>query len=206
MSARVTAAGHRARAVAFRALRSVSTRSPARRGRIRGKPVALGLGLTILLLAGALMLPAGTAGPVRGGAGTAEPTSPPPAAAVPSLQADDPAAAVLDLLRLRHECLAEASVLCLDGVDQAGSVAMATDSDLVRQAQAGDTAVDLRPTPSSAEASATELSATVQERTGNAALVVLGDAGGQPAPNTQPASALVIKGEAGWRLRELFDY
>ncbi|PXA67556.1 hypothetical protein CTB96_12635 [Cryobacterium arcticum] len=115
-------------------------------------------------------------------------------------ETDDPAAAVLDLLRRREHCLAEASVLCLDGVDQAGSVALEADSYAVRQRQAaGDTA-------SSTEVGrAEQLTATVQERSGNAALVVLsriGDEGG----NTQPASALVIRGEAGWRLRELFDY
>lgn len=218
VTARVTAAGHRARTVVARtvvarAVRPVSAGGPSRRGRLPAKPVAVALGLTVLLVTGALMLPSGTEGSVRGGSRTAESADPSPAAgnkepvAAPSLQADDPAAAVLDLLQLRRDCLAEASVVCLDGVDQPGSVAMATDSYLVRQAQATDSSADPRE-----EAAVPSLAATVQERTGNAALVVLGDAGGQaaqnpqPAPNTQPASALVIKGEAGWRLRELFDY
>lgn len=77
---------------------------------------------------------------------------------------------------------------------------MAADSYAVRQAQA---------VPESRQPGVsgrtTGLGATVQERTGNAALVVFGDPT-DAGINAQPASALVIKGEAGWRLRELFDY
>ena len=125
--------------------------------------------------------------------GTADPEG-----VLPSvLTGDDPAAAVLELLRRREECLAETSVLCLDGVDQPGSVLMAADGYRIRQLQTEPSAAPSAGPP------AGPVTADVRERTGNAALVVLSGGAGV---NAQPASALMIKGEAGWRLRELFDY
>jgi hypothetical protein len=113
------------------------------------------------------------------------------------LLGDDPAAAALVLLSRREVCLAEASVLCLERVDQPGSVAMAADGYLIR---------NLTGEPPGAPdrgAAAESLTAEVREHTGNSALVELGPGSGV---NAQPAAALMIKGEAGWRLRELFDY
>jgi hypothetical protein len=142
--------------------------------------------------------PEETQGESDAGAESRPAAAPDPATAPTVLTGDDPAAAVLELLRLRQACLAQASVLCLDAVDQPGSVAMATDSYLIRQlpVQPGG------PQPAEPESPVT---AEVREHTGNSALVVLGDAS-SAGVNAQPASALVIKGEAGWRLRELFDY
>jgi len=180
--------------------------------RVVPRPAIVGACLAAVLASGAwaaLTWAEAPSGPgVAAEASAGPPVSPsasPPVgagSADPALVADDPAAATLALLQLRDECLAAASVLCLDGVDQAGSVAMAADTYQARQAEdgAGGSAGD------EAEAVArTEVTATVQERRGNAALIILTPvtAAGQ---NTQPASALVIKGEAGWRLRELFDY
>jgi len=115
-----------------------------------------------------------------------------------AISADDPAEAAVALLELRERCLAAASVLCLDGVDQPGSVAMTADVDGVRRDSSGSG--DYR---TGSDPSAFELTASVQERSGDAAMVVLTEVG---AGTTQPAAALMIKGEAGWRLRELFDY
>jgi hypothetical protein len=139
--------------------------------------------------------------PATPGASDPGPAVPDGAAAELSiLEGDDPAAAALELLQRREACLTDASVLCLENVDQPGSVAMTADSYAIRQAQA---------LPESRQpgvsGGAGDLTATVQERTGNAALVVLSDPT-DAGINAQPASALVIKGEAGWRLRELFDY
>ena len=197
--------------------------------RIPRKPALAGLGVAGVVLVAALTLleparspAAPDSGPVQGTHQSAEPERGQPGAertdgavaatGTPTASAtvggegaeaettDDPAAAVLDLLRRREQCLTEASVLCLDGVDQAGSVALEADSYAVRQRQeAGDTG------SSTERGRAEQLTATVQERSGNAALVVLSGIGEEGA-NTQPASALVIRGEAGWRLRELFDY
>jgi hypothetical protein len=127
------------------------------------------------------------------------PDAPEPRAEPSVLTADDPAAAVVELLRRRRACMAAESVLCLDGVDQPGSVAMAADGYLIRQLPTGPAEAAAREEPE------TPVTATVQEHTGNSALVVLGE-GPADGVNAQPASALVIKGEAGWRLRELFDY
>jgi hypothetical protein len=102
------------------------------------------------------------------------------------------------LLHLREVCLATTSVPCLGGVDQAGSVAMATDSDRARDPHSTGAAVALTLT-------AGAYTATVQERRGNAALVTLIPVVTEGG-DRHPASALMIKGEAGWRLRELFDY
>jgi len=196
-------------------------------GRVRlrraRRPVLVGAGLAVVLGAGGLgVLGQGGAAPGGGGqrdlpshaqsdvpsdAAADATATDGDAAAVPtdSLLADDPAAATLTLLALRERCLANASVLCLDSVDQAGSVASAADVYSVRQGQPGT------PTGGASPWGATvPFTAGVQERTGNSALVLLtpvADAAGSELGETrQPASALVIKGEAGWRLRELFDW
>jgi hypothetical protein len=204
---------------------------PGDRRPMAGRPVLLGVGLAaILSMGGVAALSAippesaqgssagfgsstGVSGPE--GDSAAQPgqptsdTAPEPDSGRPEaaelraepsvLTADDPAAAVVELLRRRRACMAAASVPCLDGVDQPGSVAMAADGYLIRQLPTVPAEAAAREEPE------TPVTATVQERTGNSALVVLGE-GSADGVNAQPASALVIKGEAGWRLRELFDY
>ena len=116
---------------------------------------------------------------------------------------DDPVEALVALLETRERCIRDLSILCLDGVDQAGSAAMAHDVALVRSLQSDTTEqlVDAPLDPSAAE---------LVERLGDSALVRLGaldsgaeDSGDQPsdAGETQPASLLLMKGEAGWRIR-----
>ncbi|TFC01868.1 hypothetical protein E3O42_09295 [Cryobacterium adonitolivorans] len=175
----------------------------------------VGVCLAVVLAAGGLAALSWADSPAAGpGTTTARPAAEPAAAQgdngsagaagfAGTLEADDPAAATLALLQLREGCLAEASVLCLEGVDQAGSVAMAADSYQARQE--APSAGRLAAQGPLTVGKATVFTATVQERRGNAALIVLTPVAGGPA-RMQPASALVIKGEAGWRLRELFDY
>ena len=181
------------------------------------RPVIAGICLAVVLAAGGLAALSwaespGAAGDTGDRPDTAPQSSSPGAettsgqgddGSAAALLADDPAAATLALLELREGCLAQASVLCLDGVDQAGSVVMAADS---YQAQQTEPSAE-RPAAEGAPrlGGTAGFTASVQERRGNAALIVLTPVAGGP-PNTQPASALVIKGEAGWRLRELFDY
>lgn len=206
----------------FKASWSGSSRFNAVRPGVRsraGRPVLVGVCLAVLLSAGGLSALSWTGAPAASGESTEpldsapdpdEARSPATQDGAPpgstdheaTLVGDDPAAATLALLELRRRCLAAASVLCLDGVDQAGSAAMAADSYAVRQADGGHDGADGRPGTGPVEEPG--YTATVQERRGNAALIVLTPAAGRP--NTQPASALVIRGEAGWRLRELFDY
>ena len=84
----------------------------------------------------------------------------------------------------RQTCLAAAQVSCLAEVDQAGSAAMRADENSVlgqREAFAIDTH-----------------GAVLVERVGGSAIV-------SALLNEQPASFLLMKGEAGWRLREFFE-
>jgi hypothetical protein len=212
-----TGGRHRLRERVIGALAALQRAVPGwvRPQRVPARPLLAGLGLAVaLVLLGVTVLEAVEPGSGSGpGSAAAGVQSTPTAAAtleapgeVPDeeddrsvVDGDDPAAAALVLIRQRAGCLVEASVLCLDNVDQLGSVAMAADGYLVRQLQSG-------PDSTAAAAAAwIPTTAELRERTGNAALVVLT----RPADgdvNAQPASALVIKGEAGWRLRELFDY
>jgi serine/threonine protein kinase len=138
-----------------------------------------------------------------------------------AIAADDPVAASIALLSVRAICLAESSVLCLEGVNQSGSAAMAADRYAVRTSQQADgekPAESLGP------------DARLVERTGDSALVeitrietdsaqpddvrpdaspsssVEEPAAGDAQTKSKPASLLIIKGEAGWRVREIFDY
>jgi hypothetical protein len=135
-------------------------------------------------------------------------TDAPTAALVPGdeavLQGEDPVAAVVELLRLRQECLAAVSLLCLDGSDQQASAVFTADSYQVRLAQQGSAAPDT--------VSWTLHTPTLVEQTGNSALVSLElspeavAAAAADQKDSHPASVLVIKGEAGWRLREIFEF
>jgi serine/threonine protein kinase len=112
-----------------------------------------------------------------------------------AIAGDDPLLAAAALMRVRALCLAAASVICLDAADQAGSVAMATDGYAVRMVQQG--------TPAIAGMTWESHTASLAERSGDSALVTLTP--GHNDPERKPASLLVVKGEAGWRLREIFE-
>ena len=116
------------------------------------------------------------------------------APAVDPVLSDDPVAALGALLAERERCLRDLSVLCLDGVLQGGSAAMERDAAIVRSIQGGG------ETPPEAEIAAGELA--LVERLGDSALVSLGTAGPDPPGQSKPASALVMRGEAGWRIRD----
>ncbi len=101
------------------------------------------------------------------------------------------------------------SVLCLDRVDEVGSGALEDDRAAIRAAQQGGELLD--PLAGATWAKAPVL----VERLGDSALVRLGEAlpGIQdasspdptPPPSSDsrsgPASLLLVKGEAGWRIR-----
>lgn len=111
-----------------------------------------------------------------------------------AVSGDDPAAAVSALLRIRAGCLVTVSVVCLDGVHQSQSAALAADGYTLRQMQQGGGTPEREDLASWA--------AVLVERTGDVALVSLQ----APDAQRQPASVLVVKGEAGWRIRDIFDY
>ena len=112
-----------------------------------------------------------------------------------AIEGDDPVAAVAALLGRRASCLAASSLVCLVEVDQTGSALLALDSYVVRERQEGGSGQDL--------ADYLTYSSSVAERTGDLAVVALTPPPGEE--KSQPASVLVVKGEGGWRLREIFD-
>ncbi|WP_157496837.1 hypothetical protein [Leifsonia sp. Leaf264] len=106
----------------------------------------------------------------------------------PAIAADDPVAAASALLTARALCLRLEDADCLAAVDQAGSPIDEAD----RHALAvGDVPPSLPPADG----------IILTGRTGDAAMVSLPEATGE----TTPASLLLMKGEAGWRLREVFE-
>jgi hypothetical protein len=110
---------------------------------------------------------------------------PPTSSEVPDGGDDDPLVALHELVTRRDGCFRDLSVLCLDGVDEAGSSAWDADR-MALQAilDGGDAPRSLSLT-----------SATLVERLGDSALVDLGR-------DSDPASVLLLKGEAGWRIRD----
>jgi len=134
-----------------------------------------------------------------------QPASPAPTAVPGDLAADraavegdEPVQAVRVLLRLRAGCLRAASVACLDGVDQAGSAALAADGQAARSSHQGDAAAPAEEAGESAP--------SLVERRGGIALVAVVLTEASAHGNSKPASVLVVKGEAGWRIRQIFDY
>jgi len=187
-------------------LASVMTRA---RNRIMAKRraviVAGCVATATTVLALTLLQPAGPpgdermpeSGPPTAGAQpvSAAPFDAPDAAARAAIVGDDPVAAVPHLLAARSSCLAAEREDCLAGSDQAGSPIMA--ADLYR-------AQNLKDGASLGEHAAyAGHTAVLIERTGNSALLTLEP--GAEAGYNKPASLLVIKGEAGWRLREIFE-
>jgi len=106
----------------------------------------------------------------------------------PAIMADDPVAAASALAAAREQCVRDRSVLCLDGVAQAGSAALSDDQNLVRALQGG---AEL-----TASWSLNADSITVVERLGNS--VLLRVAGQNDAVTT----ILMMKGNDGWRFRD----
>ncbi len=114
---------------------------------------------------------------------------------------DDPVAAAIILLRQRQECLARkvSDGQCLDAIDQPGSMLDGVDR---AQLATGRAPTDVNDISS--------MSVSLVERMGNAALLALtppaaANSGADGfAVQQKPASLLVVRGEAGWRLRELF--
>jgi len=159
------------------------------------RPVWMALAVVAVALGAAVLLvpddePVGAPQPVASasvapdapGASSASVSPPSP------VSVDDPLEAVPLLLAAREGCVRELSIQCLDAVDQAGSAAMSTDAELIQSI------VDGTEPPIDALFATPDV--TLVDRLGDSALVSLGD-----VPKTQPASLLLVKGEAGWRIR-----
>jgi hypothetical protein len=122
-----------------------------------------------------------------------------------AVEGDDPLAAAVVLVAGRERCLRSLSQLCLDDVDQPESGALRDDRQAIRAAQQGGELPD--PLMAEGTVPAPEL----VERLGDSALVRLREAASgtstaapnPPAPQREPASLLLVKGEAGWRIRDV---
>ncbi|RIJ55625.1 serine/threonine protein kinase [Clavibacter phaseoli] len=194
--------------------RAVGARVTSELAAVRPRVWALGASALLLLLAGAVTVPLLT-GPARGE--TVAPTSAPTPSASASASGDDapstapdpdveaaaspdPDVAAPALLRLRASCLHRADVGCLGGVDEAGSAV----EDADRSAVASDAA-------SALDDAALHVADALgpAQRLGDSALIGLRpevEPGSEtPAPGRRTASLLIVRGEAGWRIRDLMD-
>ena len=143
--------------------------------------------IAVALVLAIVLVPQGTASTSSDGSpATPRPTSSATHSALPN----DPVLALPLLLSARNECLHDLSVLCLDAADEQSSAVLNDDADLIRRIQSG------QQIPASAIITAQ--APTLVERLGDSALVDLHTASG-------PASALMIRGEAGWRIRSFLD-
>jgi hypothetical protein len=103
--------------------------------------------------------------------------------------ADDPVAAAAALLEIRATCLAAADVECLRAVEQPGSSIEARDRAAIDSGLAiGESDADLD-------------AITLVADLGDAVVLSVPSVGGE----REPASLLLMRSEAGWRLREWFD-
>jgi len=122
-----------------------------------------------------------------------EPASGSPApSAGPGAPSDaDPVAAAAALLERRAECFQALDLACLDEVVQPGSVAESEDRAALTAAREGGTPPDVEFDVAAI---------TVTTEMGGAVLVTAP----RRSAEREPASLLVVRGEAGWRLREIF--
>lgn len=107
----------------------------------------------------------------------------------------EPVEAARLLLAERERCLAALALDCLGAVDQPGSAIEAADVRLVAAAQQGQAV-----SASGFRLDGVELAGEM----GDAVLLTVPREAGADGAEREPASLLMVRGEAGWRLRELF--
>ena len=100
--------------------------------------------------------------------------------------------ALIALLDARERCIRDLSVLCLDDVGQIASAALAADQDLVRRLQSGE--------ESSLPWVVSRAQLSISERLGDSVLLTVDD-----AEDSEPASILMMRSEAGWRIRDYLE-
>lgn len=107
-----------------------------------------------------------------------------PTAAGAATRGDDPLSAVTALLVARQVCFETRDAACFEEVDQAGSAALA--DDVARAASLPQGA----PAPAPLDIG----DAPFVQRTGDSAII-----------DAQSVSVLLVRGESGWRIRDVFD-
>ena len=148
------------------------------------RPVWVAAGLGVGALVAALLL----VPPPQGGV-TAQPDAPATTPSSAPALSDDPVEALSALLDERERCVRDLSVICLENVAQSGSAALDDDVQLIRSIEAGETTGVL--------ASPSAGSIQLSERHGDVALLAY-----SVGQESEPASVLLAKGEAGWRIRD----
>ncbi len=124
----------------------------------------------------------------------------PPLAASPApsrsaIEGEDPLAAARALLTARSKCFVTRSVPCLDSVDQAGSAVIEADRDLVRRLKNGGSLP--------AEATLEGFTPHLIQQLGDSAIIQLLATDGSAVSMKNPAPLLLVRSEAGWRIRDL---
>ncbi|KQQ95197.1 hypothetical protein ASF62_01230 [Leifsonia sp. Leaf325] len=119
---------------------------------------------------------------------SAHATAAPAETTQPAVSGDDPLAAAAVLLAARLTCLELGESSCLAAVDQASSPLDTADRHALAS---GGEPLPLLPSDA----------LSLIGRTGDAAIVAVPG----PTAETPAASLLLMKGEAGWRLREVFE-
>jgi eukaryotic-like serine/threonine-protein kinase len=156
-------------------------------------------GVALALILALSLIPNGstTAAPA---AATSTPSSTP----IPTERAlpTDPMQALPLLLEARNVCVRDLSVLCLDEVDQDSSGAYLADVAAIRQLEAGGKTEE--------SAIVTASAPKLVETLGETALIDLGAPDGSTAQSSStaqsnPASVLMIKTKAGWRIRDFLS-
>jgi eukaryotic-like serine/threonine-protein kinase len=147
------------------------------------KWIAVAAGALTLVIAIAVV-------PSGGGSATElEPSAAPTLAASGPVVEDDPVAAYAALAQAREGCIRDLSILCLDSVLQLDSTAMRDDLALIASIERG----------SGGDAWLGAGEPSLRERMGDVALLEF-EGESEPAPDSL-RSVLLIKTEAGWRIR-----
>lgn len=124
-------------------------------------------------------------------------------AAAAAIGGSDPVAATMALLAQRRTCLQTRAPACLEAVDQDGSPMLDADRSLIASGLAAQ-AAQAGQQPGRPSHTYEGYDASLIQRSGGSALIALAPPGAGGAGTPKPASALVIEGETGWRLREVF--
>jgi hypothetical protein len=126
-----------------------------------------------------------------------------PSSDADAAESPDPDVAAPALLRLRAACLHHSDAICVSDVDEAGSAV--DDADRSTIASGGSEAPD-------GVALHVGDALGPARRLGDTALIELRHGSEPPAartdvsaPERRPASLLIVRGEAGWRIRDLMD-
>ena len=151
--------------------------------------VVAGVGVAALI-ASVLLASAPTSAGLSSAPPSPSAVAPEPAVADSAIAGDDPVAAASALIQSRQACFRDRSIVCLDGVDQPDSAAWQSDVDAIRDLQDGGELQNLVTGPAG----------ELIERLGGSALVSLGPPQGG---TNATASVLIVKTEAGWRIRSL---